>query len=246
MSTMDLTARPVAHRGLHDAAAGVIENTASAADAAVAAGYAIELDVQLTRDGEAVVFHDFTLDRLTQAQGRLADRTVAELKTVRFKSTSDIMMTLPDLLARVAGRSLLIIEIKSDFSGDMRLVQRTAELAAAYNGPIALMSFDPDMVAEIGRLAPGVRRGIVAQRRYDHAEWDCVPPVRRKGLGLLLHWSRSRFQFVNYRVSDLDAPALRVVRAMGLPLLTWTVRTAEDRALAAAGADQIVFEGFRP
>ncbi|WP_029002339.1 glycerophosphodiester phosphodiesterase family protein [Azorhizobium doebereinerae] len=242
---MSLTARPVAHRGLHDAAAGVIENTATAVDAAVAAGCAIEVDVQRSRDGEAMVFHDFTLDRLTLAQGPLAERTAAELKAVPFKATTDAMMTLPDLLERVAGRVQLIIEIKSDFSGDTRLAERAAALVAAYGGPAALMSFDPDMVGVVARHAPQVRRGIVAQRHYADDRTH-LTAARRFALGHLLHWPRSRFQFVAYKVADLGAPAPRLARALGMPVLTWTVRTPQDRARAAAGADQMIFEGFRP
>ncbi|MGU3493548.1 glycerophosphodiester phosphodiesterase family protein [Xanthobacteraceae bacterium A53D] len=242
---MDLTLRPVAHRGLHDASAGVIENSASAVEAAVAAGFAIEVDVQRSRDGEAMVHHDFTLDRLTFARGRVADHTAAELQAVRFQATADAMMTLPELLARVAGRALLLIEIKSDFSGDLRLATRAAELVAAYDGPAALMSFDPDMVATVAQTAPQVMRGIVAMERFDeHPEH--ISAAKRAVLGNLLHWPRSQFQFVAYRVADLEAPAPRLMRARGVPLLTWTVRTPEDRAMAAAGADQIIFEGFRP
>ncbi|GGF60397.1 glycerophosphoryl diester phosphodiesterase [Azorhizobium oxalatiphilum] len=242
---MNLTARPVAHRGLHDAPAGVIENTASAVDAAVAGGFAIEVDVQRSRDGEAMVFHDFTLDRLTTAQGPLAERSAAELKAIPFKATTDAMMTLPELLARVAGRALLIIEIKSDFSGDTRLAVRTAELVAAYDGPVALMSFDPEIVATVAERAPKVLRGIVAERHF-HDPGIRLSAARRFALAHLLHWPRSRFQFVSYRVADLTAPAPRLARLLGMPVLTWTVRTADDRARAAAGADQITFEGFRP
>lgn len=241
-----LTARPVAHRGLHDAARGIIENAGAAMDAAVAAGYAIELDVQASADGDAMVFHDFTLDRLTGERGALAARTAAALAQVTFRGTSDPILRLSELLGRVAGRVPLLIEIKSAFAGDTRLAARTAELVAAYGGPAALMSFDPDMVAQVRRRAPDVPRGIVAQGHYAGAEWPGIGPARSFALANLLHWPTSRFQFVNYRVADLDAPAPRLVRALGMPLLAWTVRTPGQRAKAARGADQMVFEGFRP
>ncbi|WP_341988849.1 glycerophosphodiester phosphodiesterase family protein [Azorhizobium sp. AG788] len=241
-----MTARPVAHRGLHDAAAGIIENTASAVDAAVAGGYAIEVDVQLSRDGEAMVFHDFALERLTTGCGKVADLSVAELQALAFKGTADAMMTLPELLARVDGRTLLLVEIKSAFTGDVRLARRTAELAAAYAGPIALMSFDPEMVAAVAEAAPKVRRGIVAQRRYGDSEWTGLSALQRWTMGHLLHWPRSHFQFIAYRVADLGAPVLRLARACGMPVLTWTVRSPQDRARCASGADQMIFETFRP
>ncbi len=245
-AAFSLIDRPVAHRGLHDAAAGIIENTASAVDAAVAGGYAIEVDVQLSRDGEAMVFHDFTLDRLTQGSGSLAAHTAAQLQAIAFKATADRMMTLQDLLDRVAGRTLLIIEIKSTFTGDVRLARRAAELAAVYAGPIALMSFDPEMVAAVAEAAPKVRRGIVAQRRYGDSEWTGLGALQRWTMGHLLHWPRSRFQFIAYRVADLGAPVLRLARACGMPVLTWTVRSPQDRARCASGADQMIFETFRP
>lgn len=241
-----LTARPVAHRGLHDAARGILENSGSAMDAAVAAGYAIELDLQASADGEAMVFHDFTLDRLTGERGPLAARPAAELCAITLAGTTDPILTLPQLLARVAGRVPLVIELKSDFSGDMRLAARAAELVGTYGGPAALMSFDPAMVVEVRRLTPQVVRGIVAEGHYAPEHWPGMTAARSFALANLLHWPRSRFQFVNYRVADLDRPPVRLARALGLPVLAWTVRTPADRARVAAGADQMVFEGFRP
>src|SRR5882672_11648367 len=117
-----LTAQPIAHRGLHDAAAGVIENTASAFRAAIEGGFAIECDIQLSADGEAMVHHDFALGRLTEGSGPLRDKTAAELKQMMFKDTPERMMSLGDLCALVAGRVPLIIEVKSHFSGDRKLV----------------------------------------------------------------------------------------------------------------------------
>ncbi|MDI4655510.1 glycerophosphodiester phosphodiesterase family protein [Xanthobacter autotrophicus] len=240
-----LTARPVAHRGLHDVARGIIENAGAAMDAAIAAGYAIELDLQASAEGEAMVFHDFTLDRLTDARGPLADRPAAELGAITFRGTGDRILTLPQLLERVAGRVPLIIEIKSAFAGDTRLAARAADLVAAYPGPAALMSFDPRMLEEVRARAPGVVRGIVAEGHYG-PDWPSIGPARGFILANLLHWPRSRFQFVNYRVADLDKAAVRLLRTLGMPVLTWTVRTQDQRARAARYADQIVFEGFRP
>ncbi|MFG1358249.1 glycerophosphodiester phosphodiesterase family protein [Xanthobacter pseudotagetidis] len=241
-----LTARPVAHRGLHDAARGVIENSPSAVDAALAGRFAIEVDLQASADGEAMVFHDFTLDRLTERAGPVRALTAAALREVPFKGTGDRMMRLGDLLERVARRAPLLIEIKSDFSGDTRLAARAARVIAAYDGPAALMSFDPELIETVRRVAPSVPRGVVAERRYDHRDWSALSARRRFCLGHLLHWPRSRFQFVAYRVADLDAPAPRLARSLGLPLLAWTVRTPQDRAQAGQRADQMIFEGFVP
>ncbi len=241
-----LTARPIAHRGLHDSASGIIENTPSAVGAAIAQGYGIEVDIQRSADGEALVFHDFTLERLTGGQGPLSAQSADALEEIAFKGTADRMMRLSDLLEQVRGRVPLLIEIKSAFCGDTRLAERAARLLAAYEGPAALMSFDPDMVAKVREVAPAVPRGIVAERHYTHAEWAGMPAARRFMLGHLLHWPVSRFQFVAYKVADLDAAAPLLARALGLPLLTWTVRTPAEREKARRRADQMIFEGFRP
>src|SRR3954471_14715902 len=162
-----LTARPVAHRGLHDAARGIIENMPAAAQAAVDGNFAIECDIQVTADGEAMVHHDDELGRLTEGSGALLGKTAAELKAVTFKSTAEKMMSLGDLCALVAGRVPLVIEVKSHFDGDRRLVSRMAEVLATYSGPAAGMSFDPDQVLALRELAPKLPRGIIAQRNYD-------------------------------------------------------------------------------
>jgi glycerophosphoryl diester phosphodiesterase len=141
-----LTARPVAHRGLHDRTRGIIENMPGAARAAIDANVGIECDIQLTTDGEAMVHHDDALGRLTEGSGALLGMTAAELKAVRFKDTAERMMSLGDLCALVAGRVTLVIEVKSHFDGDRRLVARMAEVLASYRGPVAGMSFDPDQV----------------------------------------------------------------------------------------------------
>ena len=139
-----LTARPIAHRGLHDAAAGTVENTAGAFAAAVAANYGIECDLQVSADGEAMVHHDDALGRLTEGSGRLAEMSAAALKAVRFKASGDRMLTLSELCELIAGRVTLLLELKSRFDGDRRLAQRAAAVLRDYAGPVAAMSFDPD------------------------------------------------------------------------------------------------------
>ncbi len=144
-----LTAAPVAHRGLHDAARGIVESTPSAFSAAISGGFAIETDLQLSSDGEAMVFHDDTLTRLTERSDDIRTLSAAELKTVRYKDTTDRMITLGDLCDMTNGRVPLVVEIKSRFDGDRRLIRRIAEIVRAYQGPLALMSFDPDQVLAI-------------------------------------------------------------------------------------------------
>jgi glycerophosphoryl diester phosphodiesterase len=239
-----LIARPVAHRGLHDATQGVIENTASAFQAAISAQYAIECDLQISADGEAMVHHDDALGRLTEGTGRLDQLSAAELKRAAFKATADRIMTLGELCDLVAGRSTLLIELKSRFDGDNRLARRTAEVLAGYAGPVAAMSFDPGQVAAMKDLAPRLTRGLVAQKADRAREHDTsTPSAARYAFQTLT----ARVQFLAYRVQDLSSTLPFISRRiLGLPLLTWTVRTPADRDRAARYADQIIFEGLRP
>jgi glycerophosphoryl diester phosphodiesterase len=242
-----LIARPVAHRGLHDAANGVIENTPSAFTAAIAANYAIECDIQISADGEAMVFHDQTLERLTQSSGRLDAMSAADLKRVAFRTSTDHMITLGELADLVADRAALFVEIKSRFDGDLRLVKRAADVLAGYRGRVALMSFDPAPIAALRTLAPHLLRGIVAERRYTHPEWSPLSARTKRALAYFQHALQSRPQFIAYSVNDLASAIPRLARnVLRLPLLTWTVRSAVDRERAARYADQMIFEGFRP
>jgi glycerophosphoryl diester phosphodiesterase len=242
-----LTAHPIAHRGLHNAAAGIIENTASAFTAAMAGRYGIETDLQISGDGEAMVHHDDALGRLTDGSGRLADMPAAKIKAVRFKASADRILTLGELCELVGGRATLVLELKSRFDGDRRLVKRTAEVLAGYAGPVAVMSFDPAMIEAARQIAPALTRGMVAERHYAHHEWDRMPRSEKRRMAYFLHGFRTRPQFIAYAVKDLPAAAPLIGRAIfGLPLLTWTVRSADDRRRAARWADQMIFEGFRP
>ena len=246
MPSLDwLTARPLAHRGLHDASTGVIENTASAFAAAIAGGYGIECDLQISADGEAMVHHDDALGRLTEGSSRLAEMSAAAIGKVRFKASADHILTLGELCDLVGGRASLALELKSRFDGDHRLAQRAAAVLTSYKGPAAAMSFDPALVAAVRRIAPRLPRGIVAQRHYD--DWPGLPPALRRRMTFLLHLPHTRPHFIAYAIKDLPALAPLIARIVfRLPLLTWTVRSEHERAQAARWADQMIFEGWRP
>jgi glycerophosphoryl diester phosphodiesterase len=237
-----LLARPIAHRGLHDAAKNIIENTSSAVTAAIAAGYGIEVDLQVTSDGEAMVHHDDALGRLTEGRGQLRQLTSAELRRVPFKSTADRMLTLGDLCDLVAGRATLLLELKSRFDADERLARRAADILSRYSGPVAAMSFDPAQLHMLRNFAPALRRGLVAQRR-PAKRTDRHGSDNWAGLSRLLG---SPPQFLAYSVQELPATAPLLAKLFAMPVLTWTVRDEEDRQRAARWADQIIFEGFRP
>ena len=177
-----LTARPIAHRGLHDRASGIPENTLAAAEAAVAGGYAIECDVQLSADGEAMVFHDAALGRLTEATDPVESRTAADLGSLAIAGTQERIPTLAEFLGRVAGRVPVIVEIKSRFDGDRRLTRRAAAIVAGFDGPVALKSFDPDLVATLAEVAPEIPRGIVAEASQDDPAYAKLSPTVRAEL----------------------------------------------------------------
>ncbi len=246
-----LTSRAIAHRGLHNRKAGVIENSASAARAAIVGNFAIECDVQMSADGEAVVFHDFTLERLTGATGRVDQLTTQQLMQTTLRNSADRVMTLHDFCTLIDRRVPLFCEIKSRFDGDMRLAERVAAVTKAYSGPMTLKSFDPQIIAYLNRnrRALGIRYtplGIVAQSFYDdpHDEWSVLDEEARYGLANFLHYRETVPDFLSYCVDDLpDAVPFLCRSGIGIPVMTWTVRTSEQLAIARKWTDQVIFEG---
>ena len=238
-----LTARPIAHRGLHDFSRGVVENTASAFAAAIARGYAIECDLQLTRDGEAVVFHDDHVERLTEGRGLVKDHTAAEMKQLAMRNSTDKVQTLAELLTQVNGQVPLVIELKSLWDGDERLAQRAIEELKSYSGPHCLMSFDPDAIAAVRRFAPHIIRGIVAERATD-SYYSSLPLPKQTELRTFSHMARTRPDFVSFFYEELPWAPITALRASGMPIITWTIRSPQQAAMAMRCSDQITFEGF--
>ena len=246
-----LTQRPIAHRGLHDEAKGVIENTLRAAEAAIAEGYAIECDVQISKDGEVFVFHDETLDRLTDGSGPVAVLNAAAIARLRIRGSGEPAPALAAFLAAVGGRTPVICELKSRFDGDWRIADRVAALAAAYDGPLALKSFDHDLVAYLRLRRPHMRPpggpcpiGIVCEASYDGPEWAFLSPERKRDWTDFDHFHLARPDFLSWNVDDLPHKIPFLVKELsGAPVMAWTVRTAEQREAARKWADQIVFEG---
>jgi len=242
--------RPIAHRGLHDRDQGIIENSRSAFAHAIEQGFAIECDLQLTRDGVPVVFHDDTLERLTGLTGLVRDiSSDVLLKTPLLGSTAnDCPQTFGQLLEQVGGKVLLQVELKR------QLPEKTTQLAsvavanaARYKGPLAFESFDPALVAATRRAGFAGPVGIISARYERHGDDDeGLSPGERFALRHLLHWPWSRFDFLSVERSALELPAVKAFRALGKPVTSWTIRTAEEAASALRHADQVVFEGFDP
>ncbi len=238
-----LVARPFAHRGFHDKSKGIVENTSSAFAAAMYNNYAIECDLQMSADGEAMVFHDDRLEHVMTTAGLVRDHTRHELQTMTYRVGHDRMQTLGGMLDQVAGKVTLLIELKGRFDGDQTLALRTLEVLGSYSGPYALMSYDPDFVATFAALAPHTVRGISADR-IDDKEYQALPMSRRLEMRNFTHLERTRPNFVSYYWDDLPFPEVQRMRAAGLPVITWTIRSPEQAAKALQYSDQITFEGY--
>ena len=230
-----LTKRPIAHRGLHDGNKARFENSLSAFDAAVSGEFAIELDVQLSADDKAIVFHDETLDRLTAETGPLADRKSSELRHIRLGETSDHIPTLAETLERVAGRVPVVIEMKDNGARNAALAQAVASDLKEYEGPAAVMSFSHELLAAYADTGSDIPLGLTAEGIGAHALAE-----HNKALAFGI-------SFVSYHVKALPNRFVAHARKdLGLPVITWTVRTPEDVEATRQHADQMTFEGFNP
>ena len=239
--------KPIAHRGFHDAKAGALENTAPAFEAGLVKGYGIECDLQPASDGTPFVFHDFSLDRLVAGKGAVAAHTPAKLKALKYKTRDERILTFAEFLDLAAGRGPLLVEIKSNWKkpGESFLAN-VAKLAKRYKGPLALMSFDPRVMAIMADLAPRIPRGIVSGV-YSGPDWheDELGAAMCARLTDLLESGPAKPSFFAYHCKALPRPVTSYIRdVQGLPLFTWTVRTAADRKVAAKYADAPIFEGF--
>ncbi len=234
---------PIAHRGLHDAQAGIVENSMSAFEAAVEHGYAIELDVQITCDGDAAVFHDDRLERLTDETGKVRRRTSDEIKSIRLSGTNETIPTLEMVFDMVRGRVPILVEIKNPTRKVGKLEARVADLIAGYAGDTAVQSFNPLSLQWMHKNAPAIARGLLASDYRNITQVNMSRRARFVMKNLLLS-PLSKPNFIGYDVDALPAIAPAILRKIGLPLLAWTVRTDEQRATGARHADNIIFEGF--
>lgn len=241
--------RPIAHRGFHDLAKGVPENSLAAFRAAIAGGYGIELDVQPSADGVPMVFHDDTLERLVGGEGPVSGLTAAELGQRTILGTSELVPTLAEVLDAVAGRAPLLIEVKDQSQAlspiDGRLEAAVAAVLKGYRGPVALMSFNPHSVAALAREAPDVPRGITTCG-YDEDWWeDRLSPERRQELQAIPDYGPTGSVFVSHAHGDLGRPRIQELKRQGAAILCWTIRSPEAEAEARRVADNVTFEGYR-
>jgi glycerophosphoryl diester phosphodiesterase len=241
--------RPMAHRGLHDVGRGVIENTGPAFEAAIRGGYGIECDLRPASDGTPMVFHDLELKRLVDAPGRISDHAPQALAAFRYKAVDTRILSYADFLDLVGGRVPLLVEVKSEWDApDPAFIAGIARVTAAYNGPLALMSFDPAVVAILKPLLPRVPRGIVAGRFEGKGWWrERLDDERAYRLTHLIESGPAEPDFFAYHVQALPTPVTRFLReGLRIPLFTWTCRSDADLATARAWADAPIFENCVP
>ncbi|MDA8585706.1 glycerophosphodiester phosphodiesterase family protein [Rhodobacteraceae bacterium] len=240
--------RPLAHRGLHDSDDSRLENSLPAIEAAIAAGYGIEIDVQMTSDACAVVFHDYKLNRLTLVDGLVRDHTQSELTKIELKASSGHIPTLAQVLERVAGRVPLLVEIK-DQDGNLGTDVGPLEMAVAsdlaqYTGSVAVMSFNPHSVAAMQALLPDVPRGLVTAA-FEPDHWP-MPRTRALELANIPDFNRVGASFISHDSRDLKNPRVVVLRKAGANILCWTIRSPQEEAEARKVAENVTFEGYLP
>jgi len=243
----DFLRLPIAHRAYHDRAAGRPENSRAAVRAAVAAGYGIEIDLQLSRDGVPMVFHDETLERLTPRDGWLRDLTAAELAAIPLTGGDEGIPTLAEVLELVAGQVPLLIELKDQTlrmaETDGRLEAATAAALARYTGPVAVMSFNPHCMAHMARLAPSLPRGITTSA-YDPTDWAPLPADICDRLRPIPDYDRVEASFISHEAADLNRPRVADLAAKGAAILCWTIRSPAAEAEARRIAQNVTFEHY--
>lgn len=248
-SLQEVMGTPIAHRGLHDIGKGVIENSPAAFKAAIAGGYAIECDLQLSADGVPMVIHDSTLDRVAGRGGRVDAMTADEIARVPLKDSvdRDTTLTFVEFLNLVGGRVPLAVELKDQEDGRNDELARAAAVALEhYTGAVGIISFNP-------RLLTGIRDngftgplGILVERYKNKWAEERMTPSQRFFLRHLLHYPSTRFDFIDCHHESLNLPAVRLLRFLGFPVVTWTIKSQEDADRALQHCDQITFEGFVP
>ena len=242
--------RPIAHRGLHDRANGIIENSRSAFEAAIEKNYAIECDVQLSSDGVPFIFHDDNFERLTSASGRSDAMPIADVQNLVLtgSAANETPQRFTEFLAQIAGRTQLQIELKqqADATRTVKLATEVAIALRRYSGPYTIESFDPRLLAALRDAGVTAPLGIITYA-YDEPDWDShIPGWRKFVLRHLLHWPWTRFSFISCRNLSLYLPMVRFLHARGMEVTSWTITSEQAARACLRASDQIVFEGFLP
>ncbi len=237
---IEFTKYKYAHRGLHGE--GAAENSLTAFRRAVEAGYGIELDVRLSKDGELVVFHDDTLNRVTGETGRVDGRTYSELKEMCLLGTEDTVPLFSDVLALVDGKIPLLIELKED-AGKYGVTEKTLEILKGYNGKYIIESFNPLAIGRVKKLAPEVLRGVLSMNFLKEKQYRT--PIHFLLQNLMLN-AVARPHFIAYNHSQHKNAAFRLVKTLfGAVTFAWTVSSKKEETEAFAhGFSTVIFENY--
>ncbi len=231
----------LAHRGLYDNEAGIPENSLMAFQRAIDFGFGMEMDVQLTADGQLVVFHDAGTERMTGTAGRVSRMSLSELRSLRLIGTDEIIPTFEEFLELVGGRVPLCIELKCDGNNGAALSEKVFGVLDRYRGPYYVESFDPRALFWVRKNRPSVGRGQLA-----------LPAEEKKALNYIAGWLMMNFvsrpHFIAYewhRAKRMPAAVLcrRLFRAAAVE---WTVRDQKTLDLNRALGITNIFEGFIP
>ena len=236
--------KPFAHRGLWDATRP--ENSLGAITAAADAGYGVELDLQLSSDGQAMVFHDETLDRMTDHEGWVAGTEAHSLGEISLANSSETIPTFAEVLDAVGGRVPILAELKDPTAtpgGTLGpLETRVTRDLKSYSGHVAVMSFHPGVVKNLARMAPDIPRGIVGMQ-YDPEKYG---EDVAEALNDYAAFEETGSSFVSHSWRDLAMPAISRLKSKGVPILCWTVRARVEDVFARKIADNVTFEGYVP
>jgi glycerophosphoryl diester phosphodiesterase len=239
----DLIFKPaVAHRGLWSPT-GAPENSLAAFQAACSHDYGIELDVQLSADGEAMVFHDATLERMTGETGRVSDHHTADLVKLKLKGTDETIPTLTEVLAVVGHRAMVMIELKTPYGEVGPLEKRVCEILVDHSGPVAVIGFNPYSHAWFAAHHPQILRGLDS---YSYRDNETLAREQRIAYAALEQVGLAKPHFLALGLDILAGEPAKKLRAKGMPVVAWTVRNEEQLATAREHADNIIFEGFSP
>lgn len=239
--------RPIAHRGLHDVQNERPENSSAAIAAAISGGYGIEIDVQLSKDGDAIVFHDYHLNRVTSQNGAIAQKNSEWLSKVTLSGGTDTIATLNQTLAQISGKVPLLIEIK-DQDGNLgsnvgQLELKVAQALKTYVGDVAVMSFNPNSLAAFAESNLNIPIGLVTDR-FEAADWPTIPHSTRLHLRGMNDLDRIGASFISHNHKYLSDLQSFVPQLLGLPILCWTIQSAKSEKKAREIATNITFEGY--
>lgn len=229
-----MTDRAIAHRGLHDASKGIYENTLSAAREAIRHGYNIELDIQPSREMTPLVFHDYELARLTNKIGYTRAIDAKTLTEISIYNSEDKIPSLEEFLKFVDGQVGLVVEMKGKQGEDDGFVEKIAKLLQSYKGNACLMSFDHHLLYDARHHAPDLALGLTAEG--DDSSYEKHMKIA----------DECSVDFISYYVKQLDTKFVREFRQTGREVISWTVRSPEDKAYSDKFADQVTFEDFKP